>query len=80
MYNNIYHIGGYTGKLSWNLGKKWGADACSLKLPKEENNDDEFNARPFGPILKPLPIPSFRAVPTTMATAAAMATATTAIN
>ena len=45
MYNNIYHIGGYTGKLSWNLGKKWGADACSLKLPKEENDDDDFKVR-----------------------------------
>ena len=39
--HTIYHThnkGGYTGKLSWNLGKKWGSETCALSLPKEENN------------------------------------------
>mmetsp|Transcript_10670 Transcript_10670/g.23597 ORF Transcript_10670/g.23597 Transcript_10670/m.23597 type:complete len:768 (+) Transcript_10670:82-2385(+) len=29
--------GGYTGKLSWNLGKKWGTELSSTSFPKEED-------------------------------------------
>lgn len=36
--------GGYTGKLSWNLGKKWGTEqstlGASIALPREEESSD----------------------------------------
>ena len=33
--------GGYTGKVSWNLGKKYGLSSCTLHLPHTDNDDDE---------------------------------------
>eukprot|EP00581_Thalassiosira_minuscula_P010666 CAMPEP_0183724108 /NCGR_PEP_ID=MMETSP0737-20130205/17279_1 /TAXON_ID=385413 /ORGANISM="Thalassiosira miniscula, Strain CCMP1093" /LENGTH=833 /DNA_ID=CAMNT_0025954589 /DNA_START=101 /DNA_END=2599 /DNA_ORIENTATION=+ len=42
--------GGYTGKLSWNLGKKWGSENCALGasscLPREEEmTKEEFDTQ-----------------------------------
>ena len=33
--------GGYTGKVSWNLGKKYGLSSCALHLPRTEKSDNE---------------------------------------
>lgn len=40
--------GGYTGKLSWNFGKKWGSSLMALTLPREDDDnaataDDNIN-------------------------------------
>jgi len=35
--------GGYTGKLSWNLGKKWGTEHAAIHLPREDElTKEEF--------------------------------------
>lgn len=35
--------GGLTGKLSWNLGKKFGSESCSLSLPRDDDCDENKN-------------------------------------
>ncbi|KAL7453382.1 hypothetical protein ACHAWC_005057 [Mediolabrus comicus] len=31
--------GGLTGKLSWNMGKKFGTEICSMSLPRDDDDD-----------------------------------------
>jgi len=33
--------GGLTGKLSWNMGKKFGTEICSLSLPRDDDDCDD---------------------------------------
>ena len=38
---NHTHTGGYTGKVSWNLGKRYGLSSCTLHLPHTDTDDNE---------------------------------------
>ena len=35
------NTGGYTGKVSWNLGKRYGLSSCTLHLPHTDTDDNE---------------------------------------
>ena len=36
--------GGLTGKLSWNMGKKFGSEICSLSLPRDDDDCDDVTS------------------------------------